>query len=120
MHGHRDQAEVAAAIATASFTVAPSEWFENAPFAVLEAMGSGRATLASRIGGLPELVGDGETGALVPPGDVEAWTGALRAALASPARTRAWGDAARARARREHGFGAHVDRLEALYHEVAS
>jgi glycosyltransferase involved in cell wall biosynthesis len=120
MRGHQDAAGVAAALGGAAFAVAPSEWFENAPFAVLEAMGMGRGVVASRIGGLPELVTDDDNGALVPPGDVGAWAGALAAAVASPARTRAWGEAARVRAVRDHGFAAHVDRLEELYREVTA
>ena len=49
--------------------VVPSQWYENCPYAVLEAMASGRAVVASRIGGIPELVEDGATGLLFEPGD---------------------------------------------------
>jgi glycosyltransferase involved in cell wall biosynthesis len=120
LRGHLNAADLHAELAAAAFAVVPSEWFENAPFAVLEAMAAGRGVVASRIGGLPELVADGETGVLVAPGDVEAWTQALATAVAAPAVTAAWGRAARARALRDHDLGEHVDRLEALYREVAS
>jgi glycosyltransferase involved in cell wall biosynthesis len=49
--------------------------------AVLEAMASGTPVIASAIGGLPEVVRDGETGLLVPPGDVAALHGCLTRVL---------------------------------------
>ena len=120
LRGHLDAAGVAAALRDAAFAVVPSEWFENAPFAALEAMAQGRGVIASRIGGLPELITDGDNGRLVTMGDVGAWTRELAAAIASPARTSAWGVAAHARARREYGFATHVDRIEAIYAEAAA
>jgi glycosyltransferase involved in cell wall biosynthesis len=44
----------------------------------LEAMAAGKAVLASRVGGVPEIVSDGETGLLVPPEDTQAWAQAIR------------------------------------------
>jgi glycosyltransferase involved in cell wall biosynthesis len=120
LKGHLDAAGVAAAMRDAAFAVVPSEWFENAPFAVLEAMAQGRGVIASRIGGLPELITDGDNGRLVAPGDVGAWTAALTAAITAPARTAAWGAAAHARAGRDYAFATHVDRLEAIYAEAAA
>lgn len=111
---------LARAMAAASFVVAPSEWFENAPFAVLEAMALGKAVLASDLGGLPELVEPGATGELVPSGDVAAWSAALARAVAEPERMRSLGDAARRRAAVRFSLAAHVERVEALYREVAA
>ncbi len=56
--------------------VLPSLWWENSPLAVLEALAAGIPVVASRTGGIPEIVPPG-AGALAPPGDVEA----LRAVL---------------------------------------
>jgi len=56
----------------AAFSVVPSEWFENASMAVLESFAYGKPVLATAIGGNPELVVDGETGSLFPPGDADA------------------------------------------------
>lgn len=120
LRGHLAAAELAAELAAASFTAAPSEWFENAPFAVLESMAQGRAVVASRIGGLPELVRDGETGELVPPGDVAAWTDALERAVADPGRMRLLGEGARRRAEEHHALADHVTRVEDAYREVMS
>jgi glycosyltransferase involved in cell wall biosynthesis len=56
----------------------PSVWWENSPLTVLEALGGGVPVVASRTGGVPELI-DGDAGVLVPPGDADA----LRQALAA-------------------------------------
>ena len=62
--GHCDDARLATLYRNAAFVVVPSEWYENAPMAVLEAFAYGKPVVASRIGGIPELVADGETGYL--------------------------------------------------------
>jgi len=120
LRGHLGAAELAAEMTAAVCTVAPSEWFENAPFAVLESMALGRAVLASRIGGIPELVRDGETGLLVNPRDEAAWVRALERVLRAPAEAQAWGDSARAWVRDCRTLEAHVSRTEALYAEAAA
>jgi glycosyltransferase involved in cell wall biosynthesis len=101
----------------ASVVVVPSIWPEPCATVALEAMGWGRAVVASRTGGLGDLVADGVSGTLVPPGDAEALAGALRTLLAEPGRAAGMGDAARARA---HAFSAAavVPRIEAVYREV--
>jgi len=63
--------------------IVPSEWHENCPLVVLEAMAAGRAVIAAACGGIPELVRDGETGVLFPRGDCEALIAAM---------TRVWQD----------------------------
>ena len=65
--------------------------------AALEWMASGRPLVATRVGGLADLVDDGVTGLLVAPGDVAALARALRLLLEDPARAEAMGRAARAR-----------------------
>lgn len=51
----------------AKAVLVPSEWYENCPYSILEAMARSRIVIASRIGGLPELVEDGITGYLFTP-----------------------------------------------------
>jgi glycosyltransferase involved in cell wall biosynthesis len=99
--------------------VFPSTWEE--PFAVvpLEAMSIGLTVIATSTGGTPEAVVDGETGLLVPPGDVSALADAIlrvagdrKLARSLAARGRAWARAIR-------GFDAFMDRLAALYADSA-
>jgi glycosyltransferase involved in cell wall biosynthesis len=76
--GEWPRAAVLAAWSRCLFGVVPSVWPEPFGMVLIEAMVCGKPVIASRIGGIPEVVVDGETGFLVPPGDV----GALREAMA--------------------------------------
>src|SRR5262249_20388879 len=80
----------------AALCVVPSLW-DNSPNTVYEAMAAGRAVVASRVGGIPELVADGETGLLVPPGDAEQLAAAIVRLLADAGLRQAMGRAGRAR-----------------------
>lgn len=57
--------------------VLPSEWYENAPLTLLEAYALGRPVIGANIGGIPELIRDGETGAMFPSGNAEALASTL-------------------------------------------
>jgi glycosyltransferase involved in cell wall biosynthesis len=70
---------------------------EGMPISILEAMAAGLPVVASEVGGIPEIVVDGETGLLVPPGDADALAGALRRLLDDPELRRRLGAAGRAR-----------------------
>ncbi len=60
--GYRSGDELLDLIRAAKVVVLPSEWYENAPMTVLESYALGKPVLGARIGGIPELVIDGETG----------------------------------------------------------
>ena len=85
----------------------------------LEAMACGTAVVASAVGGIPEVVSDGETGLLVLPDDPGALAGALNALIADPARATALGRAGRERAVAEFGWQAVAEQTAALYAELA-
>jgi len=68
---------------------------EGMPFVIVEAMAYGRPVVATAVGGVPEVVREGETGLLVPPRDPERLAGALVHLLAEPRRRAAMGAAAR-------------------------
>lgn len=64
--------------------VVPSEWYENAPYAVLEGFEAGRPVVASRIGGIPEQVQQERTGLLVGPGVADELARAVTRLLDDP------------------------------------
>lgn len=59
------------AIRSSRAVVLPSEWYENAPLSVLEAYALGKPVIGAAIGGIPELIRDGETGGVFPAGSSE-------------------------------------------------
>lgn len=81
------------------------------------AMALGKPIVATRVGGVPELLGDGEAGILVPPGDPTAIADAVSGLLADPRRASALGGAGRRRALR-YSAEAMISELAKLYHEV--
>jgi starch synthase len=85
----------------------------------LEAMACGTAVVGSRTGGIPEVVADGETGLLVPPGEPEPLAEALNALLRDPDRAEAMGQAGRKRAVSEFGWPAIAAQTAELYAELA-
>jgi glycosyltransferase involved in cell wall biosynthesis len=94
-----------------------SSHMENAPLALLEAMTAGVPVVASRVGGVPELVPAG-TGLLVAPGDPAALAAAIERLLADPALASAQADAARRHVERSGGAAAMVARTLTLYEEL--
>jgi glycosyltransferase involved in cell wall biosynthesis len=103
-------------LALADVFVMPSLW-EGLPMALLEAMSSSKAIVASATAGIPEAVTNGENGLLVPPGDVRALADALAEVLSSSERRTELGAAARERANREFTVQVMADRYEALYQQ---
>lgn len=92
--GWTGQADVRSALADSTALVIPSVWPENLPTVALEAMGVGRAIVASRVGGMPELVAEGRTGLLTKPYDVGDLAHALDTLLDDPDLARRMGEAA--------------------------
>jgi len=85
----------------------------------LEAMACGTAVVGSAVGGIPEVVSDGETGLLVPAGDPGALAAALNALVGDTGRAAAMGQAGRERAVAEFGWPAVAALTAALYKELA-
>lgn len=67
--GHCDGSRLADLYRNAAFVVVPSEWYENAPMVILEAFACGKPVVAARIGGIAEMVDEGETGRLFSSGN---------------------------------------------------
>jgi len=113
--GRLDRSAVIDAYRSHEVLVFPSTWEE--PYAVvpLEAMSMGLAVIATRTGGTPEAVRDGDTGLLVPAGDPRALAEAIVRLAADPRFSRALAARGHAWARGSQGFDPFMDRLTALY-----
>jgi glycosyltransferase involved in cell wall biosynthesis len=95
--------------------VVPSLRPDPLPGIVLEAMALARPVVASRIGGIPEMVDDGITGLLVDPGDAEALAAALARLVEAPERRRDMGRAGRAVVEQRFRLDQCVRELRAVY-----
>jgi glycosyltransferase involved in cell wall biosynthesis len=95
----------------------PSVWPEPFGLVVIEAMASGRPVIASRIGGIPDIVGDSGAGLLVPPGDPAALRLSIERLLGDPGLRAAMGLAARRRAG-SFRAAAVVPKIEQVYAAV--
>lgn len=69
--GYRSGEDLRTLLREARAIVLPSQWYENAPMSILEAYASGKPVIASKIGGIPEMLLDGETGYLFESGNTE-------------------------------------------------
>lgn len=114
--GWLDDAGKHAALAEADLFVLPST-SEGLPVALLEAMAHGKGIVATRVGGVPEVLEDGREGVLVAPGDPDALADALARLAGDPQRARELGAAAR---RRVAALSPEriAERLDAVYREV--
>jgi len=92
---------------------------EAAPIVVLEAMACAKPVVAARVGGVPELVIDGETGILVPPKDPEAIAEAVLALLVSPEKAKVMGQSGRKRVIEKFDIEICVQKHEDLYRSVS-
>jgi glycosyltransferase involved in cell wall biosynthesis len=99
--------------------VLPS-YSEGVSLAMLEAMAVGLPVIVSRVGGLPEVVRDGENGLLVPPRDHHALAQALARLLADPAWSRELGDRARQLVRESYSLERQGREINQIYLELAA
>ncbi len=111
------RADAPAVLAALDVLLAPSRW-EGFGLVFLEAMALGVPVISTRVSAIPEVVADGETGWLVPPGDPAAIARALRAALSDPDERRRRGEAGRARLESRFTVDAMVEHTLAVYRGV--
>ncbi len=111
----RDVPEV---LAASDAFVLPS-FSEGLPLSVLEAMAAGKPVVVSRVGGVPEIVADGETGLMIEPGDVPGLTAALLSLIEDPARREALCVRGRQHVRDHFSVPSMVARYQDLYQAYA-
>jgi glycosyltransferase involved in cell wall biosynthesis len=113
--GHLSGEDLKAIIRAASFVVVPSEWHENSPISVLEAMAHAKPVVASRIGGIPELVRDKVTGLLFQPKSAAELSIHIKTLLNDPALRSRLGRQGRKIVETEYSLDRHAAALLSLY-----
>jgi glycosyltransferase involved in cell wall biosynthesis len=93
---------------------------EGTPVVAIEALAAGRPVVATRVGGVPDVVTDGEDGLLVEPGDVEALASALERLATDPELCRRLGEAGPERVVPRYRVERLVSDVDALYRELLS
>lgn len=111
--GRQSVAGINALLSEAAFSIVPSEWYENNPLSVIESLSAGTPVVGAAIGGITELIGDGD-GVMFTPGDDES----LRRAMSTAAGTSWDHDAIAARAAEAFSPDLHYRRLTEIYRSV--
>ncbi|HEU4419570.1 MAG TPA: glycosyltransferase, partial [Planctomycetota bacterium] len=111
-HGPFEPAQLGSVLAALDVLVVPSLWYENTPFSVLEALCAGVPVVASNLGGLAEIVVEGQSGFLFPPGDARKLGAMLESIAADPEGSLALSPP------QPPGIDDNLTRLQALYEEL--
>lgn len=110
--------DVADAMNAMDVIAIPSWWAEAFPYAALEGMSMGKPIIASRVGGLPEQVEEGETGLLVPPKDEAALSAAILELSRDPERCARFGRKAQWIHGETYTVEAFAERVERVYRQA--
>ena len=110
--------QVPALINTATLVLVPSRWREAFGLVALQGASQARPVVAARVGGLPEVVADGETGLLVPKEEPAALAEAVLKLLAEPELAIRLGEQGRRRAGERFGWQTHLDAFGKLYRQL--
>lgn len=113
--GHREAGELARLVAGASFSVIPSEWYENCPMSVLESFAAGKPVIGANIGGLPELIDHEVDGLVFEPGNADDLAASMLRLWSDPAQRAAMGRAARRKAVERFSPERHYRELLAVF-----
>ncbi len=115
--GEQDRETMPYWFALVSVYVAPMRW-EGFGLTPLEAMASGTAVVATRVGAAAQLVAEGDTGFLVGPDDADALAAAIEPLLADPAKAAAMGARGREKALAQHDIAQEAAKIAAFYEKI--
>lgn len=113
--GQQGHQQLASLLDGAIALTVPSIWYENMPLNILEALGRGCPVVASRIGGIPEIINHQVNGWLVEPGNSSSWTKALDQAVQADAIR--FSQQAKESVEK-YGWNKHFSAIEAIYQQI--
>jgi glycosyltransferase involved in cell wall biosynthesis len=116
--GYQSGDDLKSIIANSMFSVIPSEWYENLPYAVLESFALGTPVIASNIGGMPELIAPGVDGVLFEAGNVHDLAEKIQYMIANSKALPEMGRQARAKIEREYDPHTHYERVMSIYRRL--
>jgi len=117
--GRKKKQETLNYVKGAEFVVVPSEWYENLPYSLVEALLLAKPVLGARIGGIPELVLDNKTGFLFEPGSKEDMIAKMKYMLSLPVERLSWlGDNAQRHAMALTNYGNFEKGLSKIFQSV--
>jgi glycosyltransferase involved in cell wall biosynthesis len=117
--GHQTPHEIERLLAGCRAVIVPSVWYENLPYAVMETMAAEKPVIASRIGGIPEMVEHGTEGLLFIPGDVAELSLALSKIWNDDETATKMGAAGKRKVKALYSAEKHYRLLSQVYSEVA-
>jgi glycosyltransferase involved in cell wall biosynthesis len=116
--GHQERERTLEYIRNAAAVIVPSEWYENQPMTIIEAFACGTPVIASAMGGIPDMVTDGEHGFLFQAGDADALARIVCRWMSRPEQQADLGKQARSQALRQYHPDHHLHRLLAVYRSL--
>jgi len=116
--GYKTGEDLKKLIRSCKFIVLPSEWYENCPISVIEAMAYGKAVIGSDMGGIPELVDDGLTGRIFKSGSQVDLRDKINALINNSDVTIEMGKKGRIKAEKLYDKDVHYEKLMEIYQDV--
>lgn len=113
--GFMSRSDLCQLVKQAIAVVVPSEWYENSPMVIYESYAAGTPVIASAIGGIPELVEDGQTGYLFSPGDTSQLVDRLQTLFSNRLLARSMGIAGYYLWQEKFNAEVHYKRLRSAY-----
>jgi glycosyltransferase involved in cell wall biosynthesis len=115
--GYKTGDDLRGIIQKCKFLILPSEWYENCPMSIIEAMAYGKAVIGSDLGGIPELIADNVTGSVFEAGNAEDLAGKINYYLQNENLLINMGREARKRAEKLYDKKTHFEQIKNIYQE---
>jgi len=113
--GYKSGDELIKIVNESKFIIVPSEWYENCPYSIMEAMAIGKPVIGANIGGIPELIEDGKTGLLYQSGNVEELKNKIEWLYKRPEKINKFGEKAQLKAEKEFSSELYYKRIINIY-----